>query len=142
RRATGAALAVALLAAPIAVVAAARLRIRGHAHHQHRRKQHARSHHGLRPPLVVASLQRARAASGSLRCVRRMRAPRTRSAPSPVYGGGVGRGCTARILVHAPSLTLPRKRGREYTEGGEGSRPSSRHLTNTLHEVAAPLADA
>src|SRR5215467_523742 len=51
RGARGGALAVALLAAPIAVVAAARLGTRGHAHHQHRRKQHARSHHGLRPPL-------------------------------------------------------------------------------------------
>src|SRR5262249_48689152 len=51
RGARGGALAVALLAAPIAVVAAARLGTRGHAHHQHRRKQHARSHHGLRRPL-------------------------------------------------------------------------------------------
>src|SRR5262249_13656958 len=46
----GGALAVALLAAPIAVVAAARLGTRRHAHHQHRRKQHARSHHRPPPP--------------------------------------------------------------------------------------------
>src|SRR5262245_27837938 len=38
--------------------------------------------------------------------------PRSRSAPSPACGGGLGRGWPARILLRAPSLSLPRKRGR------------------------------
>jgi hypothetical protein len=37
-------------------------------------------------------------------------------APSPVYGGGMGRGHASTNLFAAPSLTLPRKRGREDTE--------------------------
>src|SRR5260221_11659682 len=76
RRATGAALTARgaltiVVAAPIAVVAAARLRIRGHAHHQHRRKQHGRFHHGHRPPLVFAPINargrlRVRSAGGAI----------------------------------------------------------------------------
>src|SRR5262245_19480875 len=41
---------------------------------------------------------------------------RTRCAPSPACGGGLGRGWHTRILLHALSLSLPRKRGRERTE--------------------------
>src|SRR5262245_65028711 len=37
--------------------------------------------------------------------------------PSPVYGGGTGRGHAKRQSVRAhPLPTLPRKRGREHTE--------------------------
>src|SRR5262249_60833431 len=39
-----------------------------------------------------------------------------RPPPPPWGGGGGGGGRTARIFVHAPSLALPRKRGREHTE--------------------------
>ena len=38
--------------------------------------------------------------------------PHARSAPSPVYGGGVGRGRPRTDPFACPSLTLPRKRGR------------------------------
>src|SRR5262249_27084007 len=36
--------------------------------------------------------------------------------PSPVYGGGTGRGHTTRFVLATPSPTLPRKRERERTE--------------------------
>jgi len=37
--------------------------------------------------------------------------------PSPVYGGGIGRGQAKNSCVYGhPSPTLPRKRGREQTE--------------------------
>ncbi len=43
-----------------------------------------------------------------------------RCAPSPVCGGGLGRGHICSVLaLKSPSLALPRKRGREYTECGE-----------------------
>src|SRR2546430_3875670 len=36
--------------------------------------------------------------------------------PPPLAGGGLGRGWHARVLLHTPSLSLPRLRGRERTE--------------------------
>ena len=45
-----------------------------------------------------------------------MPARQTRCAPSPACGGGLGRGWHARVLLHTPSLSLPRLRGRERTE--------------------------
>src|SRR6266511_3555609 len=65
----------------------------------------------------------------------------TRCAPSPVLRGRVGEGVSlhARVLLHAPSLSLPRKRGR-----GRKSRSRAAY-GNTLHgrfalTSATPLA--
>src|SRR6516165_10223291 len=55
---------------------------------------------------------------------------RSRCAPSPACGGGLGRGCSARILLCAPSLSLPRGRGREThrvrREGEESAQSAGR----------------
>src|SRR5262249_31090725 len=51
--------------------------------------------------------------------------------PSPVHGGGTGRGHTRRFVPAAPSPTLPRKREREQTEIA-ATRGESLHLCRSL----------
>ncbi len=76
------------------------------------------ANHDLGRALLRMRAERAPAAgrrAASVSWHRRKR--QTRSAPSPAFAGeGWGGGRLARIFVHAPTLTLPRKRGREPTE--------------------------
>src|SRR5262245_35622167 len=52
--------------------------------------------------------------------------PRARCVPSPVNGGGLGRGHAERSALVRPSPPLPRKRGREQTEFVARCAPASR----------------
>ncbi len=76
------------------------------------------ANHDLGRALLRMRAERAPAAgrrAASVSWHRRKR--QTRSAPSPALAGeGWGGGGLARVFVHAPTLTLPRKRGREPTE--------------------------
>src|SRR5712692_11963028 len=90
------------------------------------------ANHDLGRALLRMRAERAPAAgrrAASVSWHRRKR--QTRSAPSPAFAGeGWGGGRLARIFVHAPTLTLPRKRG-------GGNTPSLPLATTTPHRTAA-----
>src|SRR5262245_17581264 len=64
--------------------------------------------------------------------------------PPPQAGEGWGGGWHARILLHAPSLSLPRKRGRERTESAAPllSSPAVEQEAVVLQPHARDLARA
>src|SRR6266446_10618146 len=82
-----------------------------------------------------------------LRLAGRLRLPCARCVPSPVYGGGLGRGHAQRFARFTPFPTLPRKRGRAQTEfaartSGEHTSPRVIELMKDRGEGVGLLGDA
>src|SRR5262249_24526534 len=134
RGARGGTLAVALLAAPIAVVAAARLGTRGHAHHQHRRKQHARSHHGLRPPLGLPYNAQGRP---RVRCTRGALMPQALMPQTECSLPALG-ASPPPLAVREGACTKTRQSTPSPASGG--SRPSSRRPHEYLTQGCRALS--